>query len=85
MSVLVQQEAPEFAAQAVMEDGSFKQVKLSDYRGKYVILFFYPLDFTFVCPTEIIAFSDRISDFQKLNVQVFGRFGRQSFFSSGVA
>lgn len=72
MSVLVQKEAPEFAAQAVMEDGSFKEIKLSDYRGKYVILFFYPLDFTFVCPTEIIAFSDRVADFEKLNVQVLG-------------
>ncbi len=72
MSVLVQKEAPEFSAQAVMEDGSFKQVKLSDYRGQYVVLFFYPLDFTFVCPTEIIAFSERVSEFQKLNVQLLG-------------
>ncbi len=72
MSVLVQQAAPDFEAQAVMEDGSFKKVKLSDFRGKYVILFFYPLDFTFVCPTEIIAFSDRIAEFQKLGVQVLG-------------
>ena len=54
MSVLVQKEAPDFEAQAVMPDGSFKNVKLSDYRGKYVVLFFYPLDFTFVCPTEIM-------------------------------
>ena len=44
---------------------TFKQIKLSDYRGKYVVLFFYPLDFTFVCPTEIIAFSDRIEEFEK--------------------
>jgi peroxiredoxin (alkyl hydroperoxide reductase subunit C) len=72
MSVLVQKEAPNFTAQAVMEDGSFKNISLTDYRGKYVILFFYPLDFTFVCPTEIIAFSDRIADFQKLDVQVLG-------------
>ena len=72
MSVMVTQEAPNFKAQAVMEDGSFKTVQLSDYRGKYVLLFFYPLDFTFVCPTEIIAFSDRIADFKKLNVQVLG-------------
>lgn len=48
MSVLVTKEAPDFAAQAVMPDGSFQEVKLSDYRGKYVVLFFYPLDFTFV-------------------------------------
>lgn len=72
MGVLVQQAAPDFEAQAVMADGSFKSVKLSDYRGKYVCLFFYPLDFTFVCPTEIIAFSDRIADFEKLGVQVLG-------------
>ncbi|MCA9209097.1 MAG: redoxin domain-containing protein, partial [Planctomycetales bacterium] len=48
MSILVQQAAPDFTAQAVMEDGSFKQISLSDYKGKYVLLFFYPLDFTFV-------------------------------------
>lgn len=72
MSVLVTQEAPEFAAQAVMPDGSFKEVKMSDYRGKYVLLFFYPLDFTFVCPTEIIAFSDAIDKFEALDVQVLG-------------
>ncbi len=72
MSVLVQKEAPNFTAQAVLADGSFKEVKLSDYRGKYVLLFFYPLDFTFVCPTEIIAFSDRVGEFEKLGVQVLG-------------
>ena len=48
MSVLVTKEAPEFKAQAVMPDGSFKEVSLSDYRGQYTVLFFYPLDFTFV-------------------------------------
>ncbi len=69
---LVQQPAPEFKAQAVMADGSFKQVSLSDYKGKYVVLFFYPLDFTFVCPTEIIAFSDRATEFEKLGVQILG-------------
>ena len=72
MSVLVTQEAPDFKAQAVMPDGSFKEVKLSDYRGKYVVLFFYPLDFTFVCPTEIIAFSDRCKEFADRGVQVLG-------------
>jgi alkyl hydroperoxide reductase subunit AhpC len=72
MSILVQQPAPEFKAQAVMPDGSFKEVSLGDYKGKYVLLFFYPLDFTFVCPTEIIAFSDRAADFEKLNVQILG-------------
>ena len=58
MSVLVAQPAPDFKAQAVMPDGSFQEISLSDYRGKYVLLFFYPLDFNFVCPTEIIAFFD---------------------------
>lgn len=70
MSVLVQQPAPDFTAQAVLPDGSFKEISLSDYQGRYVLLFFYPLDFTFVCPTEIIAFSDAVSQFQELNVQV---------------
>lgn len=72
MSVLVQKEAPDFAAQAVMPDGQFKEVKLSDYRGKHVLLFFWPLDFTFVCPTEIIAFSDRATEFEALGVQILG-------------
>jgi len=72
MSVLVTKEAPDFTAQAVMPEGSFQEIKLSDYRGKYVLLFFYPLDFTFVCPTEIIAFSDRVKQFADLNVQVLG-------------
>lgn len=72
MSVLVAQPAPDFTAQAVMEDGSFKEVSLSDYKGQYVLLFFYPLDFTFVCPTEIIAFSERVKDFSDLGVQILG-------------
>ncbi len=68
----VQQEAPDFTAQAVMPDGKIKELKLSDYRGKYVVLFFYPLDFTFVCPTEIIALSDRIEEFKARNTEVIG-------------
>ena len=72
MSNLVAKPAPDFTADAVMPDGSFKQIKLSDYRGKYVILFFYPLDFTFVCPTEIIAFSAKTDDFKKRNAEVIG-------------
>jgi alkyl hydroperoxide reductase subunit AhpC len=69
---VVQNQAPEFTAQAVMEDGSFKEVSLGDYKGKYVVLFFYPLDFTFVCPTEIIAFSDRVKDFESRGAQLLG-------------
>uniref|UniRef100_A0A915NQ21 thioredoxin-dependent peroxiredoxin n=1 Tax=Meloidogyne floridensis TaxID=298350 RepID=A0A915NQ21_9BILA len=61
--------APEFTTDAVV-DSDFKTVSLSDYKGKYVVLFFYPLDFTFVCPTEIIAFSERSSDFTEINVQL---------------
>ena len=73
MSTLVTRQAPDFTATAVMGDNSFKEdFKLSDYRGKYVILFFYPLDFTFVCPSEIIAFDKAFSKFQEKNCQVIG-------------
>ena len=72
MSALVAKPAPNFTAQAVMPDGSFKEIKLSEYKGKYVILFFYPLDFTFVCPTEIIAFSKSMDEFKKRNTEVLG-------------
>lgn len=61
--------APDWSAKAVV-DGEFMDVKLSDYRGKYLVFFFYPLDFTFVCPTEIIAFSDRVHEFREINAEV---------------
>lgn len=67
----VGQPAPDFTATAVV-DQEFKTIKLSDYRGQYVVLFFYPLDFTFVCPTEITAFSDRYEEFKALNTEVLG-------------
>ncbi|CAL1533061.1 unnamed protein product [Lymnaea stagnalis] len=67
----VQNPAPDFKGQAVV-DGAFKEIKLSDFKGKYLVLFFYPLDFTFVCPTEIIAFSDNIDRFKKLDTAVIG-------------
>ena len=70
--MLVTKPAPEFKAQAVMPDNSFKEVSLSDYKGKKVVLFFYPLDFTFVWPTELIAFDKRVDEFTKRNVQVLG-------------
>ncbi len=71
MSVLVTKEAPDFTAAAVLPDGTIKEdFKLSDLRGKYVVLFFYPLDFTFVCPTEIIAHDKRIDEFKKRDVEV---------------
>ncbi|MFM7170399.1 MAG: peroxiredoxin [Cyanobium sp.] len=71
MSRLVGLSAPDFTATAVL-DQEFKEVTLSHYRGKYVVLFFYPLDFTFVCPTEITAFSDRYGDFSSRNTEVLG-------------
>ena len=67
---LVSTEAPDFTATAVMPDNSFKNdFKLSDYRGKYVVLFFYPLDFTFVCPSEIIAFDKKLEEFKSRGVR----------------
>jgi peroxiredoxin 2/4 len=64
--------APDFEADAVV-DQEFTKIKLSSYqKNKYVVLFFYPLDFTFVCPTEVIAFSDRYAEFAKLNTEVIG-------------
>jgi alkyl hydroperoxide reductase subunit AhpC len=71
MSVFVTKEAPHFTSDAVV-NGEFKSISLSSYRGKNVVLFFYPLDFTFVCPTEIIAFSERIAEFKQRNTEVLG-------------
>jgi peroxiredoxin 2/4 len=70
--MLVTKTAPDFKATAVMGDNSFKDISLSDYKGKKVVLFFYPLDFTFVCPTELIAFDHRLAEFEKRGVQVLG-------------
>lgn len=61
--------APEFTAPAFF-NGEIKDVSLSSYRGKWVVLFFYPLDFTFVCPSELIAFDHRLEEFKKRNVEV---------------
>src|SRR3989338_8723502 len=72
MSVQVSLPAPDFTMQAVVDKGKFKEIKLSDYKGKWFVLFFYPLDFTFVCPTEITAFRDKLKEFQKLNAVVIG-------------
>ncbi len=71
MSAHVQKPAPAFAGTAVVDE-EFKDISLADYAGKHLILFFYPLDWTFVCPTEIVAFSDRIADFQKRGCEVVG-------------
>lgn len=67
---LVTKPAPDFKAQAVMPNGLFNEITLAEYKGKYVMLFFYPLDFTFVCPTEIIAFSDAVDQFAERGVQL---------------
>jgi alkyl hydroperoxide reductase subunit AhpC len=69
LTAFVSQKAPDFTADAYV-NGEFKKVSLSDYRGKKVVLFFYPLDFTFVCPTEILAFTDRLDEFKKRNTEV---------------
>ena len=70
---LVSTEAPDFTATAVMPDNTFKDdFQLSDYRGKYVVMFFYPLDFTFVCPSEIIAFDKKLEEFKSRGVEVIG-------------
>ena len=68
----VGQKVPDVAAQALISDGSFKEVKLSDFRGKWVVLFFYPLDFTFVCPTEIQGFNKQYQEFKRLNAEIIG-------------
>lgn len=73
MSVLVGRSAPDFTAAAVMGDGSIREnFKLSEYRGKYIVLFFWPLDFTFVCPSEIIAHENRRKAFEQRGVQLVG-------------
>ncbi|UCD94467.1 MAG: peroxiredoxin [Candidatus Zixiibacteriota bacterium] len=72
MSFLVTKQAPDFAAKAVMPDNSIVDLTLSSFRGKYVILFFYPLDFTFVCPSEIIAFDRKLKEFKDRDCEVVG-------------
>jgi peroxiredoxin 2/4 len=69
---LVTQEAPDFTANAVLADNTFGQIQLSSLRGKYVVLFFYPLDFTFVCPSEILAFNKKLDAFKAKNTEVIG-------------
>lgn len=68
--VLVNKEAPDFTAKAVVDGKIQDEFKLSDYRGRYVVLFFYPLDFTFVCPTELHAFEEKIEEFRSRDVDV---------------
>jgi len=70
MCTLVTKAAPDFKAQAVMPDNTFEDLQLSSFKGKYVLLFFYPLDFTFVCPTELIAFDRKLDEFKKRDTEV---------------
>lgn len=70
-TTIVGQKAPAFKADAVI-NGDIKQISLADFKGKWKVLFFYPLDFTFVCPTEITSFSDKVEMFKKLNCEVIG-------------
>ncbi len=73
MAVLVGKPAPDFSATAVVNGGEFEEnFTMSQFKGKYVVLFFYPLDFTFVCPTELLAFQDKLAEFEKRGAQVIG-------------
>ena len=71
MSAFVSAPAPDFSGDAYV-NGEFKKISLADYRGRKLVLFFYPLDFTFVCPTEIVAFTDKMEEFRKRNTEVVG-------------
>lgn len=72
MGVLVGKKAPSFKAKGVQGTKMLDEISLESFRGKYVILFFYPLDFTFVCPTELHAFQERLDEFNKRNCEVLG-------------
>ena len=72
MAVLVGKQAPDFNATAVFGNNEIKPLQLSSLKGKYVVMFFYPLDFTFVCPSELIAFDHRLDEFKQRGVEVIG-------------
>ena len=69
---MIGQQAPLFTTKAVIDGGEFKDISLADYRGKWVVLFFYPADFTFVCPTELTQFRERIREFKDIGCEVLG-------------
>ena len=69
---MIGQPAPQFTAEAVVNGGDFKKISLSDYKGKWIVMFFYPLDFTFVCPTEITQFRDSLPEFKEQGAEVIG-------------
>jgi len=70
--LLIGRPAPTFTGQAVMPDGSIKEIALADFQGKWLVLCFYPMDFTFVCPTELRGFNQRHKDFTELHAEVIG-------------
>ncbi|MFA6916015.1 MAG: peroxiredoxin [Parachlamydiales bacterium] len=72
MAILVGKNAPDFQAKAVLKNTIIENFTLSQFRGKYVVLFFYPLDFTFVCPTELHAFNDALQDIKSRNAELIG-------------
>ncbi len=69
---MINQPAPQFTTDSVVDGGQTKKINLADYKGKWVVLFFYPLDFTFVCPTEITQFRDKLADFKAAKAEVLG-------------
>ena len=69
---MIGQPAPQFTGQAVVDGGDFKEISLSDFKGKWLVLYFYPLDFTFVCPTEITQFRDKLAEFKEAGAEVVG-------------
>ncbi len=70
--LMINRPAPQFSAQAVFNGGEIKNISLQDYKGKWVVLFFYPLDFTFVCPTELTQFREYLPEFDRANATVLG-------------
>src|SRR5437762_12022181 len=80
---LVTKKAPDFTIEAVVGDGDFKKISLSDFRGKYVVLFFYPADFTFICPTEIQEFSRRYEELRP-QLRSAGRVDRFEALAQGL-
>lgn len=69
---MIYQPAPSFSCEAVYDGGEIKKVSLSDFKGKWLVLFFYPLDFTFICPTEITQFRESLKDFKDAGASVLG-------------
>ena len=79
MSTLIGKQAPVFTAPAVLPDNTIGEFSLETLKGKYVVLFFYPLDFTFVCPTEILEFNRKLAEFKERGAEVVGVSGDSQF------